>query len=1054
MSSDENKKWMKCDRKSGEYIQVVRSFIQFSKNNGGGRVLFSCPCRNCMNGKGSVSLSEISFHLLKYGICLTYTTWRHHGESSVEARSRYMDNTTAGMDVKVTVGLDVDGNVTSAMDMDVNVTTGVDVDDNVTAGVDVDENVTTNVDVDENVGTKGCCKKKLSAAERARVPLYPSCPKGKSALYVAIMVNNIKTQYAISDNGMTAMLELMKELLPEENTLPNKFPDVKKIIQELRMDYVTYDACVNDCILYWKDKSSLLKCLVCQEPRYVRVFNAARKLTQVAQKTLRHFPIIARMKIFYSIPWIAEAMLWNFRAQKDINVMRHPVDSSSWHCADSFYSEFSKEARNVTLGIATDGFNPNGCFGLNFSCWPVILCPYNLPPSMCMKREFSMLCFLISGPRAPGKDIDVYLQPLIEELKELWNDGVMTFDNFTGSEFLMRSRLLWAIHDFPALGTLSGCLTHGYFACPSCGEETDAEWLPYSKKLCYMGHRRCLPTKHKFRDDKTNFSGGVEHGKAPWPLTGLQVQEMVANLKRKQVRHCTDVMHTEKNITEHIVNTILGNNKSKDGLNARKYMEAMGIKKRLWLKEDDNTGKTTMEDASFALTKDEKVALCTVLKNLRVPSNLCSNLRNNVGINPPELKNLKSHDYHVMMQSLFPLLVHTATSFPKDLRVALLCISLFFNILCAKVINREHLLQDKASSVEAMCVLEKYFPPSFFVISIHLMIHLADEALICGPIRFRWMYPFERLMKGFKGLVRNKRYIEGCIARGYSLREASLFFMDGMSDDGDGTHKHTRRAFLDDDYEFADEMPLSTGKSMTLTQVQFEQCRNWILSKYFEIDDWQRKYDSYVSGDTSNGQHTSKSFHLIEAKDTDSTLWRLVQGPLFKARSYRKYQVNGFTFNTLGCEAKNISQNSGVSMKAFTILKAKSAEEAEITYYGVIKEIIVLNYMEFEETGFCCDWVSAGDKNACKVDAVSKVIKVNLSKMKNKVKVSDETFILASEATQVFYSKDLTNEGWSVVLHSHQGLTFSVDKFEVPTAYQSILTNNENFKKLFSIGSI
>ncbi|XP_026420666.1 uncharacterized protein LOC113316735 [Papaver somniferum] len=782
---------------------------------------------------------------------------------------------------------------------------------------------------------------------------------------------------AISDNGMTAMLELIKELLPEENTLPSKFPDVKKIIQELGMDYVTYDACVNDCILYWKDKSSLLKCPVCKEPRYVRVFNDERKLTQVAQKTLRHFPIIARLKRFYSIPWIAEAMLWHFRAQKDINVMRHPVDSSAWRCADSFFPVFAKEARNVTL-----------------------------------------------GPRAPGKDIDVYLQPLIEELKELWNDGVMTFDSFTGSEFLMRARLLLAIHDFSALGTLSGCVTHGYFAFTSCGEETDAEWLPYSKKLCYMGHRRWLPTKHKFRDDKTNFSGGVEHGKAPWTLTGLQVQEMVANLKSKQgkgkppskKRKRGTEGYADEEISHHSLfsrrSILYDLPKSKDGLNARKDMEAMGIKKRLWLKEDDNTGNTTMEDGSFALTKDEKVAFCTVLKNLRVPSNFCSNLRNNVGINPPELNNLKSHDYHVMMQSLFPLLVHTATSFPKDLRVSLLRISLFFNILCAKVINREHLLQAKPSLVEAM------------------------------------------LMKGFKGLVRNKRYIEGCIARGYSLREASLFFMDGMSDDGDGTHKHTQRDFLDDDYEFADEMPLSTGKSMTLNQVQFEQCRSWILSKYFEIDDWRRKYDSYVSGNTSNGQQTSKSFHLIESKETDSTLWRLVQGPLFKARSYSKYQVNGFTFSTLGCEAKNISQNSGVSMKAFTRLKAKSAEEAEITYYGVIKEIIVLNYMEFEETVFCCDWVSVGDKNVCKVDAVSKVIKVNLSKMKNKVRVSDEPFILASEEAQVFYSKDLTYEGWSVVLHSHQGLTCSVDKFEAPTAYQSVLTDNDNFKKLLSIGSI
>ncbi|XP_026455351.1 uncharacterized protein LOC113356433 [Papaver somniferum] len=672
------------------------------------------------------------------------------------------------------------------------------------------------------------------------------------------MVNNIKNRYGISDNGMTAMLELMKELLPEGNTLRCKFSDmrckfsdIKKMIQDTGMDYVTYDACVNDGILYWKDKSSLLKYPACQEPRYVRVFNDERKLTQVAQKTLSHIPVIARLKRLYRIPWIAEAMLWHSRAQKDINLMRHPVDSSSLCRADNFCPEFTKEARNVTLGIATDGFNPNGCFCLNYSCWSVILCPYNHPTSMCMKREFSMLCLLISGPREPA------------------------------SLILMKTRLLWAIHDFPALGTIWMC-THGYYACPTCGEETIYEWLPYSKKICYMGHRRWFPSKHKYRDDKTNFCGKVEHGKAPWPLTGLQGQEIVANLKSKQgkgklpakkrkrgaegnvyeeasehelfsrrsilydlpywgsnvVRHCTDVMHTEKNITEHIINTVMGNSKSKDGHNAHKDMQSMGIKKRLWLKKDDKTGKTTMEDGSFALSKYKKVVFCTVLKNLRVPSNFCSNLRNNVCISPPELKNLKSHDYHVMMQSLFLLLYHIATSLPKNLRVALIQISLFFNILCAKVINRDHLLQAKASLVEAICVLEKYFPSSFFVISIHLMIHLLDEALICSPVRFRWMYPFERLMKGFIGLVPNRRYIEGCIARGYSLRGASLYLMEGISDDGNGTHKHTRQAFLDDDTNFSDEMPLTKARGITLSREQFEQARSWILSYYVEIKDW------------------------------------------------------------------------------------------------------------------------------------------------------------------------------------------------------------------------
>lgn len=54
-----------------------------------------------------------------------------------------------------------------------------------------------------------------------------------------------------------------------------------------------------------------------------------------------------------------------------------------------------------------------------YSTWPVILMPYNLPPWMCMKQEFFILSFLIPGPKAPENNIDVFLQPLIEDLNEL-----------------------------------------------------------------------------------------------------------------------------------------------------------------------------------------------------------------------------------------------------------------------------------------------------------------------------------------------------------------------------------------------------------------------------------------------------------------------------------------------------------------------------------------------------------------------------------------------------------------------------------------------------------
>ena len=60
---------------------------------------------------------------------------------------------------------------------------------------------------------------------------------------------------------------------------------------------------------------------------------------------------------------------------------------------------------------------------------------YNLPPWMCMKRKFIMLSLLISRPKQPGNDLDVYLAPLIDDLKTLWNVGVETYDAFKKKTF-------------------------------------------------------------------------------------------------------------------------------------------------------------------------------------------------------------------------------------------------------------------------------------------------------------------------------------------------------------------------------------------------------------------------------------------------------------------------------------------------------------------------------------------------------------------------------------------------------------------------------------------
>ncbi|KAM3359778.1 hypothetical protein P3S68_019489 [Capsicum galapagoense] len=109
----------------------------------------------------------------------------------------------------------------------------------------------------------------------------------------------------------------------------------------------------------------------------------------------------------------------------------------------------------------------------NYNIWSVILFPYNLPLWLCMKQSNFILSMIIPGPRIVGNNIDVYLQPLIKELNELWSEGVDTFDSSKNKIFKIRATLMWTVSDFPGLDSLSGWNMHTGLACPSCNFDAE-----------------------------------------------------------------------------------------------------------------------------------------------------------------------------------------------------------------------------------------------------------------------------------------------------------------------------------------------------------------------------------------------------------------------------------------------------------------------------------------------------------------------------------------------------------------------------------------------------
>ncbi|KAM3320922.1 hypothetical protein P3S67_008124 [Capsicum chacoense] len=75
----------------------------------------------------------------------------------------------------------------------------------------------------------------------------------------------------------------------------------------------------------------------------------------------------------------AKKMRWRKEENIDDGVMLHPSDSIQWKSFDKSHPTFSTDLRNIRLGLASDGFQPNGNMSSNYSIWTVVLATYNLP---------------------------------------------------------------------------------------------------------------------------------------------------------------------------------------------------------------------------------------------------------------------------------------------------------------------------------------------------------------------------------------------------------------------------------------------------------------------------------------------------------------------------------------------------------------------------------------------------------------------------------------------------------------------------------------------------
>ena len=244
------------------------------------------------------------------------------------------------------------------------------------------------------------------------------------------------------------------------------------------------------------------------------------------------------------------------------------------------------------------------------------------------------------------------------------------------------------------------------------------------------------------------------------------------------------------------------------------------------------------------LSKVEKAKFIKTIRNLKTPSNYVGQLSKRITVDG-DLRGLKSHDYHIMMQQILPLCVRTLL--PKEVRATIIRISRIFQRLCAKSVDPSTMEDLMEETAVTMCMMEKVFPPSFFDVMSHLPIHLVQQLAICGPVHTRWMYPVERYLKTLKGYVRQRAQPEGSMARGYIMEEALGFCTEYMQN-----CTMTSRRVWDDKEEpsMNDEVLQGKGRRRILSPELQQWIHEFVLNNAEILQDYReyapKQYDSYI----------------------------------------------------------------------------------------------------------------------------------------------------------------------------------------------------------------
>jgi hypothetical protein len=238
-----------------------------------------------------------------------------------------------------------------------------------------------------------------------------------------------------------------------------ELPDTRRRDEKLRrltgLTPVLIDCCTNNCMAFTGPYTELARCKECNELRYSD--------NSQPRNSFPYLPVTTVLQCMYGNPARAKLLETYPKPFFEQPLNTPPEKISDWWAGKRFrelrMQGYFASSTDIAFQIQIDGFQLTK--RNQHSTSPVILLNLNLPPEIRHRKQNIICPFIIPGP-AKYKDLDSFLQPLVDELNTLGNpDGIDTYSAYRGRHFGLRAYAVLFSGDGPAISEAIGMKAPG-----------------------------------------------------------------------------------------------------------------------------------------------------------------------------------------------------------------------------------------------------------------------------------------------------------------------------------------------------------------------------------------------------------------------------------------------------------------------------------------------------------------------------------------------------------------------------------------------------------------